>query len=235
MVGERERLLKEVDALRSRVIHVVGHALRTPVCTIRGLSDLLHGADAERVRDVIPALRRGAAALERLVDDLLLASGVSATTPAGPLQPVDLAAAARSIWEAAGHDEELCVQGEVPAVALAHEGSAERILIHLLENASRYGEAPFVACLSAEGGFVALALSSGGPEPSERDLALAFEPFWRSERAVTLASGLGLGLTVARTLARHAGGDVTLQRRDGGGVTATVRLPASPADPGGTP
>jgi signal transduction histidine kinase len=60
---------------------------------------------------------------------------------------------------------------------------------------------------------------------SSIDVALAFEPFYRGEHAVTTAAGLGVGLPVCRTLVEQAGGTVAIESRDGGGIVATVRLP----------
>jgi signal transduction histidine kinase len=67
---------------------------------------------------------------------------------------------------------------------------------------------------------------SGGPVVSDDDLALAFELFYRGEGAVSAAPGFGLGLPVARALARQYGGDVTIAGRPGGGLAVTLDLPA---------
>ena len=58
------------------------------------------------------------------------------------------------------------------------------------------------------------------------ELALAFELFYRGEGAVTSAPGFGLGIPVARALARQHDGDVELEPRPGGGLDVVVDLPA---------
>jgi signal transduction histidine kinase len=67
--------------------------------------------------------------------------------------------------------------------------------------------------------------SPGAPLPAE-DLRYALQPFWRGERAVTTAPGLGLGLTIARILAEHERGTLRIAGREGGGLLTSIELPA---------
>ncbi|HYD08645.1 MAG TPA: histidine kinase dimerization/phospho-acceptor domain-containing protein, partial [Acidimicrobiales bacterium] len=67
-----------LDLLRRRVVNVVGHELRTPVTIVRGLAESLAVANDDVAREqLIAALVRSSARLEGLVDELLLAAGVS--------------------------------------------------------------------------------------------------------------------------------------------------------------
>jgi signal transduction histidine kinase len=70
-------------------------------------------------------------------------------------------------------------------------------------------------------------VSSEGAELRPDDVHLAFELFYRGEGAVTSAPGFGLGLPVARALARQHGGDLHLEPRPGGGLDVTIDLPAA--------
>lgn len=85
-----------------------------------------------------------------------------------------------------------------------------------------------VTTVSSEDDRVVVSVSSPGPDLPDADLAMATEPFYRRERAVTLVPGLGLGLAVARAraLVDHAGGSLRLARRAGGGTTTIVEVPA---------
>lgn len=217
---ERDRL----DLLRRRLINVVGHELKLPVSTIRGLAEALGHATPTEIHDEIaPALARNCTRLERLVDDLLLASGVLTVLPVGrpraqPVGPVVVRA-----WTQVGGTGELRVQGDPETAVLARSDALDRILAALLDNALKYGRPPMEVHVRNGEGMVAVDVKSGGA-PGEDDLALALEPFYRGEAAVTSAPGLGIGLAVAAALAAQDGGRVEV-RAEGDAVVATVELP----------
>ena len=207
----------ELDLLRRRVVNVVGHELRTPVTTVRGLAESLIEAGDDRTRsELATALVRSAIRLERLVDDLLLASGVFTASPVGEAAPVDLAdAITRAGWPAA-------VEGR--ATALARAAAVDRILDPIVDNARRHGE-PLEVRLGETDDRALVDVESTGPELAEGDATLLCEPFFRGEKAVMTAPGLGLGLAIARTIARAEGGDVHAHPRVGGGLVVRIELP----------
>jgi two-component system phosphate regulon sensor histidine kinase PhoR len=213
----------DLDLLRRRVVNVVGHELRTPVTTVRGLAESLAVATDEQTRrDLTTALVRSAARLERLVDDLLLASGVLTASPVGDAIDVDLAAAVRdSGWSAP-------IEGA--ATIHARVESVERILEPIVDNARRHGE-PIEVRISTTADGAIVDVESSGPELAEGDVLLLCEPFFRGEAAVMTAPGLGLGLAIARTIARAEGGDVQAHARAGGGLV--VRIVLAGAAPSG--
>ncbi|MEA3020872.1 MAG: two-component system, OmpR family, phosphate regulon sensor histidine kinase PhoR [Actinomycetota bacterium] len=209
--------LDELDLLLRRVMNVIGHELRTPVTTVRGLADSLAIEHDEATRAALAgALVRSAVRLEHLVDDLLLASGVFTAVPIGPLVDVDLVSAVRR----AGWTSPI----EGTAITRACAETVDRIIDPIVDNARRYGE-PIEARISDTGERAVIDIESSGPEMGEGDVALLCEPFFRGERAVTTAPGLGLGLAIARTLARAAGGDVHAHARAGGGLVTRIELP----------
>jgi signal transduction histidine kinase len=221
--------LELLDLARRRFVNVAGHELRTPITTIRGLAEQIPTASEAEMRDEIaPALMRSTRRLERLLDDLLIAAEITTALPVGEPEEVDIVATAVAIWDAGG-DEELLVDGDIEATAMLRPGAADRLLEHVLENARRYGDAPYRLSAKANGDHVVIEVTSGGAEVAPDDLALAFELFYRGEGAVTSAPGFGLGLPVARALARQDGGDVRIAAAPGGGVMVTVELPASRA------
>lgn len=225
--------LAHVDAVRRRVINVVGHALRTPVTTLRGLVDVLDRADPARVRDeVVPALVRQTRTLERLLDDLLVASEVTTVLPVGDPEPVALAPTVREVWtELSVEDgrgwgaEELTVTGE--ATASVQPGSLRRILWHLLDNAGKYGERPVAVEIASDGEQATVTVTNPGPTPTEEEIGLSGELFYRGERAVTRAAGMGVGVPVSRRIAEHMGGQLELEPREGGGLVAALTVPSA--------
>jgi signal transduction histidine kinase len=215
----------EVELLRRRILNVIGHELRTPVTSLRGLVGELAAWPEGPVREeLIAAVVRSAERVDRLVEDLLLACSVDTLVPVGPPQPVDLLAAARMAWAAVplGPDAEFV--GD--AIASARPDAVARVLAALLDNAAVHGEPPVTITASMEEGRAVLEIANGGPALPPQDLSLALEAFYRGERAVTTRAGLGLGLALAATLARGDGGSVTLGPGVDGGVLARYELPA---------
>jgi two-component system sensor histidine kinase KdpD len=218
--------IEQLDALRKRVMAVVGHELRTPVTTLRGLADSVHAAGEHEIRDEIaPAMARLAARVESLLDDLLVAADLSTVLPVGRPRPAAVEQAVRVAWADAGHDGEPTLTGAVDARAIVPPGSLSRMLAPLLDNAAKYGKGPVAVHIDRTPGTVTIEVASEGPPLPAIDLALAFEPFYRGELAVTTAPGLGVGLPVCRTLVEQAGGSVDLTTGEDGGVVATVTLP----------
>jgi K+-sensing histidine kinase KdpD len=227
--NELELRLAELDALRRRVLNVIPHALRTPITTFRGLSEALATATDAEIRDEIgPALRRLAAQAEHLLDDLLIAAGYTTALPTSAAQPTEVEPVVRTVWrELGGNDDELEVTAAGARAVVAPEGSLFKVLVHVLDNARKYGEGPVQVVVADAGDAVAVDVVTAGDTPS--DLPMFAEPFYRGEAAVMQSAGLGVGLTVARALAEQAGGALTVRAGEGGGVRCTIELPAAPA------
>jgi signal transduction histidine kinase len=100
-----------------------------------------------------------------------------------------------------------------------------RALRNLLENARRYGGGASVS-LETSGGYASIHIDDEGPGVPADQLEGLFMPFARLETSRNKETGgHGLGLTIARMIARGHGGDVTLQNRTPKGLRATLRLP----------
>ena len=222
-----EAALDALDLARRRFVNVVGHELRTPVTTLRGLSEELIDATEEELRDLGPAILRSARRVETLLDDLLLATDITTALPVGEPEPVDLVASAQATWDSIGEDTELALTGDHEAIVMMRPGAADTMLERVLDNAIRYGSPPYAFNASSEGDRVRITVSSEGAALSADDVHLAFELFYRGEGAVTSAPGFGLGLPVARALARQHDGDLHIEPRTGGGLDVVIDLPVS--------
>mgnify|MGYP003681563726 FL=1 len=89
----------------------------------------------------------------------------------------------------------------------------------------KFGGGARVHAAAADGTAV-LTVEDDGPGLAESELEAVFEPFYRGERSRSRETGgAGLGLSVARQAARAHGGDVVLETRPGGGLTARLTLP----------
>jgi two-component system, OmpR family, phosphate regulon sensor histidine kinase PhoR len=226
-VQDVEAALEALDLARRRFVNVVGHELRTPVTTLRGLSEELIQATEDELRELAPAIVRSARRVESLLDDLLLATDITTALPVGDPEQVDLVACAQATWDALETGTELALTGSHEAIVSMRPGAADTMLERVLDNAVRYGAAPFGFDAAADRERVRITVSSEGLELKPDDVHLAFELFYRGEGAVTSAPGFGLGLPVARALARQHDGDLHLEPRPGGGLDVTIDLPAA--------
>ena len=101
----------------------------------------------------------------------------------------------------------------------------KRALANLIENAVAYGNRARVA-LRDEESDLCIVIDDDGPGVSAERMEAVFEPFVRLEESRSRETGgAGLGLAIARSIARGHGGDVTLENRPEGGLRATLRLP----------
>jgi len=210
--------------LKQRALNVVGHELRTPASTIRGLAEVLVAEDDPGKRaELMTALLRNARRLEVLLDDLLAAAGVTTALPVGPPEAIDLPEAIRDTRGGADPGIEISGTG----VVRARRTSVSRIVGAILDNARAYGEPPLRITVRSGTDRTIAVLDSPGPQLPSEDVRYALEPFWRGERAVTRRPGLGVGLSVAATLATHEGGRLWVEGRDQGGLVTFLELPAA--------
>jgi K+-sensing histidine kinase KdpD len=222
----------DLDLLRRRLGNVLGHALRTPVATVRGLVGSIEatGEDVVVHGEVLTALRRSAARLEELVDDLLVVSGIETVLPTGA--PQTLAAVEVAGEVAAGLDRPLRLDphGDLDAVVEVPPDLLRWLLRAVLDNAARYGAGAARLDVAAGPDRLRLTVTTGpdGAGATDHDLDHALEPFYRGEKAV-LADGarLGVGLTVAARLAAEMGGQVTVRRGEGDTFVTDLELPTS--------
>lgn len=232
--SELDQRLAEVEALRKRVLNVIPHALRTPITTFRGLTEALVTASDDQIRDEIgPALRRLAAQAEHLLDDMLIAAGYTTALPTAAVEATPVEETVERVWKELGATEDgIVVTSSGPHEVLMPPGSLFKVLVHLLDNARKYGDPPVrLEVREGEAGTIRVEVRTAGPVPG--DLRMFLEPFYRGEAAVVRAPGLGVGLTVARALAEQAGGSVEVVAGEGdnGGIVARVVLPAAGARP----
>ncbi len=200
------------------------HELRSPLARLRMAAELLQDEAPATVRE---ELARNIAELDQLIDELLLASRLDAAADAGfaPV-PVDLT----------GLVAEECARAGLPLAAppLVVPGEPRllrRLVRNLLENAARHGAAPIDVTLGAPTpGLARFDICDRGPGIPEAERELIFTPFYRRAGASEADGGVGLGLSLARQIARRHGGDVECLPREGGGCCFRVTLPVGGHD-----
>jgi signal transduction histidine kinase len=213
-------LLSRIAASRrheQRFASEVAHELRTPIAGLRGRAELAleakgSGGDEER-EQALRAVVDDAARLDKVIATLMAVARRELDPAEGS---VDLAALASEIA-----DVTVRVHGPVPAA----EGEADvvrRALAPLVDNARRHARTAVVLEVSGQNGHVHVAVRDDGPGLDPKLGERAFEPGVRGDGE--LGDGAGLGLPLARRLARSCGGDVVAGPGPGG--CFVLELPA---------
>jgi signal transduction histidine kinase len=217
----------------------VTHELRTPLHGILGLSDLLregiYGPVTERQKESLAGIDLSAKNLLELIDSLLLLARAEAAQIELAVAPVAIGevvdrVAATGRWMR-GRKEltiEVAVGGDLPVVD-TDRGKLVQILVNLLANAIKFtpegGRVAIAARRAGEG--VEVLVSDTGIGIPERELGRIFEAFHQVDGSSSRAyGGVGIGLSLVRTLACMLGGEITVESVEGKGSTFTVRLPA---------
>lgn len=210
------RLNRYVDD-RATMIAAVAHDLRTPLMRM-GL----------RIEDADPAIRQACEGDIREMQAMISAvmAYVRDSSRIGVRRPLDLRSLAETVVDdAADRGAAVTLEAGEPLVIEADPVALKAMLANLVGNAIKYaGGAEVVIFPRAHEAVIAV--RDRGPGIPEEDMERVFDPFFRGERSRNRdTGGMGLGLASARATARAHGGDITLYRRDGGGLCATATLP----------
>ena len=216
----------------------VSHELKTPLTSIRMFSDLLvegRVTDESKVRGYLGIISAEAARLTRLVNNVLDFARMERGERKFDARPLDLAALVaetastlRPHLEAAGLRLELSLPKTPLSVSGDRDGLSQ-VLLNLVSNAEKYAASGAVVELDASliGTMVVVSVSDRGPGVPSGLGERIFEKFFRADDALTSGvQGTGLGLTLARQIARAHGGDLAYSPREGGGSRFTLTLPA---------
>jgi signal transduction histidine kinase len=222
-----ERLDRSFDAQR-RFVANASHELRTPLAVNRTVLEVAAGdaGASDDLRRLAPLLLATNERSERLVEGLLtLARSEQRLDEKTPIDLRDVAAVAV--------EQEMAGIGKVHASL--HPGPVagspvllERMVVNLVQNAVRHG-GPDAAVWITTGRWqdhAVLQVENTGTVLRPYEVDGLFEPFRRGEGRTSSSNGLGLGLSIVRSVVRAHGGTVTAQPRDGGGLVVRVELPA---------
>jgi signal transduction histidine kinase len=232
--AEQQRLARTFNDMTARLERLVAsqrefiadasHQLRTPLSGLRlRLEEARASTRDAGAHEEIDAGLRELDRLSAIVSELLVLSQAGEVD--APPERVDLEDAAQRAavrWDGAGGGR--VVAAGAPADGFCPRADLDRTLDALVENALHYGNGQ-VEVRSAPG---ALEVLDRGPGLAPDELAAVFERFHRGHAGRSGPAGTGLGLPIARELARRWGGEVTLANRDGGGARAVVTVPPFP-------
>jgi signal transduction histidine kinase len=223
--------LEELAEAKDRFIATVSHELRTPLAAVVGFSgELAEGLDGysrDEVAEMVSLISSQSDEVAQLVDDLLTAERAASGNLTVSPRSIDLLEESRSIVDALRVDLDVTIVGH-PALAWADTLRTRQIVRNLLTNAHRYGGGHVRVEVSRQGGVASLVVSDDGPGVKGIDAEHIFDPYYRSQSSADARpDSVGLGLAVARQLARMMGGDLVYRRR-AGWTRFELTLPAVP-------
>lgn len=222
------------------VLATVAHELRGPLTALATSSELLaedfSHLDAEQIKSMLGAMHRRTLWLQGLVENLLCA----ATIREGRLQlhrqllslvdvMTDVEAVIQPLLEQRGQRLRVRFANALPEVN-ADSRRLGQVLVNLILNASKFG-APNTSIdvtISKSGGSVRVAVADRGPGVSPEQAQRLFEPYYRAPATAGLGKdGVGLGLSIVKSIVEAHNGQVGVESRRGGGARFWFSLPAA--------
>lgn len=234
------RLLREArEAGQARVdfLSVMSHELRTPLTAIVGYADLMEagisGPVNDRQQEQLGKIKSSAWNLQGLIDGILTFARFEAEEGELAVESVDVEDLVREalLGERAALDEKdldvvIEVEEGIPPLPTDRRKMV-RIVTQMLSNAVKFTrEGRVRVVVSTQEDTLRIRVEDTGVGLASEHLESVFEPFWQAERAATrTAGGTGLGLSLARRLARLLDGEIEVESEPGRGSAFTLVLP----------
>ena len=217
-----QQRLSRFIADRTRIFTAMSHDLKTPITRLRLRAEMLED-EALRAK-----FAKDLEEMESMVTQTLDFMRDASTEEA--VQRVDAMALLESLqtdYRDSGSRVE--IEGSIGRPYPGRPLALRRCLTNLVDNAIRYGGRATIKVEDAADRLT-IRILDDGPGIPERELEQAFEPFFRAEASRSRETGgTGLGLGIARNIARAHGGDLVLRNRPEGGLEAILTLPRIPA------
>ena len=227
------RDVQNVNDLQRRFLADVSHELRTPLTIMLSSLELMkkeRGGDPEFQANALENIQLEAERMARMVTQLLILArtDASATVTREPLLVMDIVndvfRKARPVAGITLEYHELDLVED--AVVLGNADYLKQLFLILLENAFKYtpegGKVEVTGTLNED--TVAITVADTGIGIAESDRSRVFDRFYRADNA-RFRSGMGLGLSIAQSVAEQHGGKITLESTRGQGSRFTVILP----------
>lgn len=232
-VNELADALESTEQRRVRLISEIAHELRTPLTTIEGYVEGMLDGVFEPNDEILAASGRELRRLKRLADDLSAVSKAEEGNQKLEFKVFDLAKLAESVIDDLrlqfdAKDVDVSVVASAPTMVLGDRDRLAQVLTNLIGNSVAYTE---------QGGRVAVSVFSDGTQAvatvtdtgrglTPEEQTAVFERFYRGDHSGP--GGSGIGLTIARAIARrHRGEIIATSPGRGKGSTFELRLPLS--------
>ncbi len=230
--------LEALDNDKRDFLASVSHELRTPLAAVLGFATELAESwdrfDADEARAIVGLIARQSADIASIVDDLLTITRVEAGTMFVYPITIDAIGSLEGMVDSLGREagREVPLNGD--ATMWADPTRLRQIVRNLVTNAFRYGGPRIHLEVIPQSEMVAIEVrDSGGPIPPPR-VSTMFEPFDHADDGGRTPNSVGLGLAVARSLARMMGGDLVYAYEDSESVFRLTlqRPPEQEGEPG---
>jgi signal transduction histidine kinase len=223
MIGacwERDRAregLEELAKAKDRFIAAISHELRTPLSAVVGFSAALASGvndfSTAEVQEMAEMISRQSRDVSDLVEDLLTSERAASGNLTMCFDWVDLGAEVRAVTELLPEPPQ--VLPHPPVTVWADGLRVRQVIRNLLTNAGRYGGPQVQVAIDKFERNARLAVIDDGNGVTKVDQDRIFDPYYRSRSDVAVPDSVGLGLAVARQLARLMHGDLVYVRRQG--------------------
>lgn len=231
---------QELNQLKNEFISTAAHELRTPLTVIMGFSDLLiehletEMFSIDEKKEFLNNINKKVIALERIVEDLLDISRIE-TGRAMLLEktPTQISALLKELIR--NHQRETSVHQlesyfDNPELLLALDpGRITQVIDNLLNNAIKYSPDGGTITIRAEQvkDMLEISVIDQGLGLSEEQVDRVFDKFYRADTSTTALGGLGLGMSICKSIVEAHGGRIWIESAPGQGTTVRFTLPTN--------
>jgi signal transduction histidine kinase len=214
-----ERRLSSLLTEKDVMLGAIGHDLKTPLASLRvRIENVEDDADRAKMAATVDEMAT-------ILDDILLFARLGKS--AEDVRPTDLSALVEAVISDFPDGSNISFEATERVVAPVRPVLIRRALRNLVDNALQYGGNAKIH-LKAGDKRLFIVIEDDGPGIAPHQLETIFEPFARAESSRNRSlGGTGLGLTIARAIARAHRGDVTVRNRPHGGVEAVLYMPVA--------
>ncbi len=220
--NDMQARLKRFVSDRTRMLAAVSHDLRTPITSLRLRAEFID--DDENRDKIIETLNEMSAMTEATL------SFARDEANSEERRRIDLGGLVESIAaDQCDLGRDVSAESDERIVLQCRPVAMKRALRNVIENAIRYGKTAR-AHVSRDGQDAVVTIEDDGPGIPPERLNDVFEPFVRLEESRNIETGgIGLGLSISRSIIHQHGGTITLENRPEGGLKVTLRLPTDKA------
>jgi signal transduction histidine kinase len=222
---------RQAETLRADILSIVSHELRTPLASILNLGVTLrqrgNELDKPRARRMLDNVVNEARRIDRLLSNLLEIDRLRHEVVAAMREPTDVTQLLRQVADV--HrigDRPIAIEAE-PMLAIVDGPKIERIVDNLLLNAVKHTPAgtPIVLRVQPKENDLLIIVDDDGPGIPQEHRTAIFEIFDRGPKAMSNASGAGIGLALVGRLAALHGGQAWVETSPSGGASMRVLIP----------